>query len=479
MTIKMSDDFLVPVRDTGSFRDPNGYVFTQGNKVFRAIMPSMQEKFAAVFDSGIISSLAKRGLMISCKRVECDEFTLAKFRGARGEVAASLFEHPMVPMISYPYEWTFSQLRDAAVAHLDIQIAALEEDFILSDATAYNMQFIDGKPVHIDVLSLQKYETCQPWSGYHQFCRQFLLPLLLEAWGGVSFQAMYRGSIDGISFSDAISILPKRKLFGNMSGFLHVYLHGKSIASASSSNFDEGKKVTASISKKKYLAMIQQLRGFLVDLKNNRKAKTYWNSYASKNSYSDKMREQKLDFVKAWAKNCKPKLIWDIGGNTGEFSMAAIEAGAQSSIVLDSDLDSLENLYKTRTKNGFPILPMTMNLSDPSSDIGWKQSERKGLMARANADGVIALAVIHHMVIGSNLPFQEVIDWILDLAPEGIIEFVPKRDPMVSQLLGSRVDCFPDYSEERFRELITRRKKISNELFFENNGRLLVAYRDR
>ncbi len=473
--MKMRDS-AVAERDTGSFRDPNGYVFLDKGRVLRAIMPAMHDQFAAIYDSGIIERLSNQGLILACDRVDADEVKLANFIGARGETAAALYEHPKVPMISYPYEWTFSQLKAAAIAHLELQIAAFEEGYVLSDASAYNIQFIDGRPIHIDVLSLQVYKEGQAWNGYNQFCRQFLLPLLLEAWGGVSFQAMYRGSIDGISFSDALAILPKRKLFSSLTGLLHVYMHGRSITSASSATFETKTLKTATVSRNNYLAILRQLHGFLTELQSKKRSETYWNSYAVKNSYSDEMRDTKLGFVEDWAARTKPGLIWDVGGNTGDFSAAAIEAGAQSSVVLDSDLDSLEALYNTRTKRGVPILPMAMNLSDPSADIGWNQKERKGLMTRAIADGVIALAVIHHMVIGANLPLVEVVNWVLDLAPEGIIEFVPKRDPMVRRLLKAREDLFPDYTEENFRDLVCRRRKIVAEHKFDSNGRLLVAF---
>ena len=474
----MRDTASMPARDAGSFRDPNGYVFTQEGRVIRAIMPAMDEQFASIYDSGVIHRLAEKGLMVACERLECDDLTLSQFTGARGETAAALYEHPKVPVLSYPYEWTFSQLKAAGLAHLELQLAALDEGYVLSDATAYNMQFVDGRPIHIDVLSLQPYEEGQPWNGYNQFCRQFLLPLLLEAWAGVSFQSMYRGSIDGIPFEDALAILPRRKLFSSLTGFLHVYLHGRSVTSPSSAEFEGKGQKKAHVSKSNYLAILKQLHGFLTDLKSKTGSASYWNSYATKNSYSDDMRDTKLQFVRDWAQRVKPRLIWDIGGNTGDFSLAAIEAGGGSSVVLDSDLGSLETLYNTRTKQGIPILPLRMSLSDPSADIGWKQAERKGLMSRANADGVLALAVIHHLVIGANLPLEEVVDWFLDFAPDGVIEFVPKQDPMVRQLLEMRTDMFPDYTEDHFRAIVTRRKVIVNEHKFDANGRLLIAYSD-
>lgn len=468
----------VPTRDSGSFRDPDGYVFRQGNRIIRAIMPAMHTQFAKMYDSGVLQRLADKGLLIGCQQIDADDLARSDFIGARGETAAALYEHPEVPMLSYPYEWTFTQLKDAAIGHLELQIEALNEGYVLSDATAYNMQFVNGRPIHIDVLSVQPYEEGQHWSGYNQFCRQFLLPLLIEAWGGVSYQAMYRGSIDGISFKDALAILPKRKLFTSLTAFSHVYLHGKSVTAPSSSDFGNLNRKATQLNKSNYLAILEQLQIFLKNLKSAHRSNSYWNSYATANSYSDEMRETKLSFVRAWAEREKPGLIWDIGGNTGDFSRAALEGGASCSIVLDSDTDSLEFLYNTHTRSGAAILPLRMNLSDPSADIGWNQVERKGLMSRSNADGMLALAVIHHLVIGSNLPLNEVVDWFLDIAPTGVIEFVPKQDPMVQQLLNLRRDIFSDYTEERFRALITRRKTIVSEHRFDSNGRMLISYSD-
>lgn len=474
----MRERASAPTRDAGSFRDPTGYVFKQGERIIRAIMPAKHAQFAEIYNSGILQRLADKGLLIACQQIEGDDLKPSNFKGARGETAAALYEHPEVPMLSYPYEWTFTQLKDAAIAHLELQVEALNQGYVLSDASAYNMQFVDGKPIHIDVLSIQLYEEGQPWNGYNQFCRQFLLPLLVEAWGGVSYQAMYRGSIDGISFEDALAILPKRKLFTSLTGFSHVYLHGKSVIATSSANFESSPRKTVHLGKGSYLAILKQIQGFIKGLESPHRNASYWNSYATKNSYSDEMRDTKLGFIRTWAEREQPELVWDIGGNTGDFSQAALEGGAHRAVVIDNDRDSLEFLYNTRTKSGAAILPLRMNLSDPSADIGWNQTERKGLVTRANADGVLALALIHHLVIGCNLPLKEVVDWLLNMAPTGVIEFVPRQDPMVQQLLDLRSDIFSDYTEEHFRELVSRRKSISSEHKFDSNGRLLVSYRE-
>lgn len=469
-----------PVRDLGSFRDPCGYVFRDGRRIVRAVMPRAADSFADVHDSGILKTLSDAGLMLPTLRIAASAEELALYPGARGETAAALYEHPRVPLISYPYEWVFSQLKEAALAHLDAQILALEEGFVFSDATAYNMQFVDGRAVHIDAMSVRRYREGEAWGGYNQFCRQYLLPLLIEAWAGVGFQRLYRGSMAGIAFEDALAILPRRKLMTSMSGFLHVWMHGRAVIKESS-NIGRDRAQAAKLPKARYGAILQQMRGFVAGLDSAKRPASYWKTYAAANSYSDGMRDTKLAFVRDWAGAARPGTVWDIGGNTGDFSLAALEAGAERAVILDADADSLEAAWRTRTKKGHKgLMPLYMDLGDPSPDMGWQQRERKGLGARAGgADGMIALAVIHHMCIAGNLPLEEVVDWFLSLAPTGVIEFVPKQDPMVQGLLEVREDVFDDYTTERCRALIAAKATITSEHVFEENGRTLFAWTKR
>jgi ribosomal protein L11 methylase PrmA len=464
----------LPVRNLGSFRDPSAYIFQQGNRILRAVTPVADAAFADVMSSGIVDKLADKGLMIGCKRVLNGAADLSQYRGARGEPIAALYEHPRIPFVSYPYEWSFSQLKDAALAHLDLQIEALGNDFVLSDASAYNMQFYNGRPIHIDVTSLRRYRNGQVWEGYNQFCRQFLLPLVIEAWAGMPFQSIYRGSINGITFGDALSILPRRKLFTSMGGFMHVYMQGRTVTTKSATTTG-GRVEAPSLPKTQYLSILQHLRGFVASLQSAKRSRSYWTDYAATNTYSDGMRRVKLDFVSKWAQSARPGSIIDIGGNTGDFSLAALESGGASfAVVLDGDIDAIERGYRSRRSPA--LLHLLMNVADPSPDLGWRQAERQGLSARADTGGVIALAVVHHMVIGANLPLLEVVDWLLDIAPTGILEFVPKGDPMVDEMLQLREDIFPDYTEETFRALVTRRARITAEHKFAENGRLLIAF---
>jgi ribosomal protein L11 methylase PrmA len=467
---------LTPVRDSGSFRDPSGHVFVSGERVIRTVNAFGLANFRQVEKTGVLSQLAELGHLIPTRKLGPQDIDLSTLTGPRGDVPSIALEHPRLPLISYPYEWTFSQLKDAAIAHLDLQIVALDNNVVLSDATPYNMQFFDSDLFHIDVLSLRPYRDGEYWIGYNQFCRLFLMPLLLEAWSGVPFQPLLRGAIDGMKLSDSQYLLPARKRFFSINGLLHITIHANSEGSGSSSKKTDDNTTQRSIPKHRYRAMLTEMRAWIEGLRSGRRTKSFWNEYSEVNSYSQHMHEVKKTFVGKFVRNFKVDSIWDIGGNTGDFSVVAIGEGARRATVIDGDLDSLEKAYTRRKDQALHMLPLVMDCADPSAPLGWNQQERKGLNQRANADAVLALAVVHHLSIGRNIPLQEVVDWLVGLAPRGIIEFVPKEDPMVQQMLLFRDVEFADYNEEAFRAYIGRVGWIVEEHRFSDNGRLLVSY---
>jgi ribosomal protein L11 methylase PrmA len=467
------------VRDPGSFRDPSGYVFISDSVVYRSINSAAATNFNRIASAAIIRCLVEEGLVLPFKStVELRDF--AKFTGPRGEVPSHVVEQPKIAPISYPYEWTFGQLQEAALTHLDIQIRVLKDNLVLSDATPYNIQFYKGKPVHFDILSFREYRANEPWTAYSQFCNLFLFPLLVEAWCGLPFQNFLRGRLDGISARDASLIIPKRKQFSSLNGMMHVWLQARSISKTRSTSADPSGLVPITVKKEKYNALLIELRHWISTLKSGRRHATFWNDYAASNSYSESMKSRKIEFVQRWVSSSTVRqTLWDIGGNTGEFSMVALKAGFSEAVVLDTDLDSLERVDRMRRSGHTGLLPLVVDVADPSPSLGWKCLERRSLTARAKPDGILALALLHHLAIGRNIPLAEIIHWLMDLAPSGIVEFVPKADPMVIQMLRFRDDVFLDYNEKDFRRYLAARAVMTDELRFEENGRLLVAYKTK
>jgi hypothetical protein len=472
----MTDSIPTPKRDPGSFRDGAGYVFLNGDHVLRTINARALDHFQAVQASGVLDALIAGGQVLGFEELDPAALDLAALRGARGETPARVLRQPRLPLITYPYEWTFGQLRDAASAHLAIQIAALDRNVVLSDATPYNLQLVGGRAVHIDLLSFRPYRDGETWGAYHQFCRLFLLPLLLEAWGGIAFQPFLKARVDGVELGEAVRLLPWRHRFLRLSGLMHVTLHALSERRHSSDRHDL-KIAPPVLPKTRYRALLTELKVLVDGLASARSDPTFWTRYDARNSYTDTMRDTKRAFVADIVRRLDLRSIWDLGGNSGDFSVAALDAGCELAVVLDSDLDSLERAWMRSRGGATGLLPLVIDCADPSPSRGWAQAERRGLHERRHADGVLALALIHHLAIGRNVPLAAVIDWLLSLAPAGIVEFVPKTDPMVEQMLRHRDDIFADYDEGTCRALLSSRAEIVAEHRFADNGRVLFAWR--
>lgn len=464
-------------RDPASFRDPSGHVFHWQERVFRTVYPRAVEDLDFVIRSGLLEKLEQRGWITPWTKAD-DALCLRLRRdGAVTGDWALLIEHPRLPFVSYPYEWTFPQLRSAALRHLEIQQLAFAHGVALSDSSAFNMQWLGSRPVHIDLLSLRRYRPGEIWAGYDQFCRQFLFPLLVEAHVGVPFQPLYRGDIDGIGAAAVAKLIPWRAKYLSLRGYLHVALRARLHARIKAHVPGQGRDRKSSLGERQYLGLLEDLRQWITGLKRKRRSATYWSEYAARNSYSAPAEQEKLAFVCDFAAGQRPAMVWDLGGNTGAYSQAALRSGAGSAVVFDSDLDALELAFERATAGDLPLVPIVMDLASPSPACGWRQRERKGLRERASADAVLALALLHHLAIGRNIPLEDAVDWIVGLAPAGVIEFVPKSDPMVVRMLAHREDIFPAYTQEAFRQVLGARAEITREACV--GGRLLVAFRRR
>jgi ribosomal protein L11 methylase PrmA len=461
-------------RDPASFRDPSGYVFTDGTRVLRGLAPAAAAEYAAAQDSGLLREAVERQLLIAGTPLPADAVPGA-LCGARGETLALAVEHPRLPLVSYPYEWTFGQLRDAALAHLDLQLLALGHGFELSDGSAYNLQFAGGGPLHIDVLSLRRWRAGRPWEGYHQFCRQFLFPLLVQAEGGLPFQRLYRGSLEGIGVDEVLALVPAWRRWSGLNLLLHVQLQAGAVRRAAAKRLDAAPVRVPTIPQGRYRALLQQLRDWIAALQPARGRRSYWSDYAAVNSYSSPQQQRKAEFVQGALRAWGSRSVLDVGGNAGTYCEAALDAGAMQAVCLDGDIDALELAYGKRKAGRAGLMPLVGDWCDPSPAQGWAGRERRALRDRLRADTVLALALVHHVVIGRNVPLAAFVDELFVHGERLVVEFVPKSDPMVQGLLRGRDDVFADYDEPRFLALLAQRAEITGTLRLEEGGRMLVA----
>jgi ribosomal protein L11 methylase PrmA len=384
-----------------------------------------------------------------------------------------VIEHPRLDFISYPYEWSFSGLQAAALLTLDLHLEALPYGLTLSDASAYNIQFVGGRPLCIDYLSLIPYREGQVWLGYRQFCEQLLNPLLLTAKTGVAFQPLYRGTLEGLRSADLAALLPLRsKLDPRIA--LHVLLQGRMqrIVTARRTSIAKGIR----LSQTAFANNLRAMRGWIAGLRPPSSQRTPWERYEQTAHYTGEERAAKARFVAEVVTATSPKIVWDLGCNSGEYSELALGSGARAVIGFEPDPGALNAAYARAAGKQLHFLPLALDVANPSPALGWRQQERLGLAERRNADLVLCLALMHHLVLGRNLPLPQVLEWLISLAPRGVLEFVPKEDPMAQQLLALKPDTALDYDRDTVEALLRRQVRIEREAVVTGSGRVLYAF---
>lgn len=357
---------------------------------------------------------------------------------------------------------------------------ALDHGFDMSDSSAFNIQFEGIKPIFIDTLSFRRYEPGSYWLGYKQFCEQFLCPLLLQSHAGLNFNDWYRGTVSGIDIVSTSRILPTWTLFSPTIA-MHVHLHASMMRKVrnESRNAPVGNRIKKPLPLHSLKGLLSGLRNFIAKIRPHKTNSTYWENYADNTSYETDERHAKREAVSSFVKSTAPQCLLDLGCNTGEYSEIALAAGARHVIAADSDPGTLEAAVSRAREKRLNITPVYLDLGNPSPSQGWDCRERPGILERVHADAFIALAVIHHLVIGKNIPLKMVVDWLTQLAPAGLIEFVPKSDPMVIGLLAHREDIFPDYDLDNFRKALAARALIKKELVISKSGRTLFFFETR
>jgi ribosomal protein L11 methylase PrmA len=459
-------DSIVP----GSFRDPRGYVFAAQDRIFRSITRSAIDDYRFVQGSGLLQFLMEKRWLIDTW--DADPAQL----GLQDAAIEAVVEHAKLPFVSHPYEWSFSQLRAAALHHLDLHLCLLERGVTLSDASAYNVQFLGARPVFIDLLSLRRYQEGEFWLGHKQFCEQFLNPLLLRAWFGISHNDWYRGALEGIAAEHMAALTPwsKRLSFKVLS---HVVLPAKlQQRSGSRTPADLGRLRERKLPLRAFRSLLMQLRAWIASLKPADSGPTVWEDYTKKHTYESSEHAAKREFIADFARANGPEIIWDLGCNTGEYSALALESGARYAVGFDFDPNALEAAYARAVTGNLPLLALHLDAANPAPDQGWRNRERDGLLSRARADALLALAFEHHLAIGRNVPLDQVVAWLVGLAPKGVIEWVEKTDSTVQRMLALREDIFERYNRNTFEEELRRNCRIVKSAAVSEEGRRLYWY---
>ena len=422
-------------RHPSSFKDPSGFVFESEGTIYRQVNQYYAAQYRQLLDSGLYKQLVDRKQLIAHEEISENLTNSAEWY-------TTLKPEPISP-ISYPYEWCFEQLQDAALLTLSVLKTALQHGMILKDATPYNIQFHKGKPVFIDTLSFDTYDPKQPWIAYRQFCQCFLFPLYLEHYLKTDIQKILSTYIDGIPVDFVAKLLPLKSRL-SLGVWLHVYLQHTATTST------RANKQTAAFSKKKLLDVISHLDNIIANFPANKPYKTTWSNYYEDTILSKEYLQEKEKIIQEFCGQTKARTVLDLGANDGYFSRIFASPNRQV-IATDSDNRCISRLYQEVKQNNIQnIQPLMLDIANPSPAIGFHNQERAAFHDRIKTDLVAALALVHHLVIGKNISLPVLASYFNDIAPELIIEFVPKEDEKVKQMLATRPDTFIDYDQAHF-----------------------------
>lgn len=448
------------IQENSSFRDPSGVLFYHKNKLYRQVNLIYKDDYDLLLNSGLYDELSKKEFLIPHEEVEIHPF--------KSEICYKIIEPKKIPYISYSFEWSFSQFKDAALLVLEIQKIAMKYGMKLKDATSYNVQFFQGKPILIDSLSFEKYTEGDFWEAYKQFCQHFFAPLVLMSYKDIRLNQLLCIFMDGIPLDLVSKLLPtKTKMVFSI--LTHIHAHSKSQKHYENKipNLKEKK-----LGKNSYLGLIESLYSGIKKLSWNPKD-TEWGDYYSDTNYSDLAFDEKKIILNNFIEEINPDRVLDIGANTGVFSRIASDKGIET-ISYDIDPIAVEKNYlQVKKDNEIRLLPLQMDLTNPTSNLGWMNNERLSFMDRGRANTVIALALIHHLAISNNLPFEQITQFFSQLCKNLIIEFVPKSDSQVKRLLSTRKDIFDQYTQEKFEKTFCAYFKIIKAIKVKDSERVI------
>ena len=441
---------------SSSFRDPSGYIFIDEGLVSRVINPIYFKQYSALTNSGFFDKLFKPNLLIPHKELQSSESEI-------------IIQPEQIPFITYPYEWSFNQYKEAALLTLKLQKFALENNFSLKDASAFNVTFHKGKAIFIDTLSFDFYTENSPWRAYKQFITHFLGPLLLAHYHGAHSLNLMSNYMDGIPVKMIASVLPFK---AKLNPFLYSNIHLLAKFEDKHNEDYKGEAKATSLSKKGQLNIIKSLYDFIKKLP--LKEHSEWGNYYNKINYSDDAFTLKSNIINSWIDSLKPKTLIDVGGNDGTF-VRLINSKITQALVCDIDNNAVDFNYKTIKENKETfITPFVLDVLNPSASIGFNNKERLSFLDRIKQfkpDITLALAVIHHMSLSGNITFMMSATFFASFSKYLIIEFPKRGDSWVERLLNNKVDFkdhFDFYNVDNFEAAylnyfqIIEKKRIDN-----------------
>ncbi|HLX93423.1 MAG TPA: hypothetical protein VKR32_17185 [Puia sp.] len=448
-----------------SYKDPSGFVFTSNGKIFRQVNKSYREDYDLLLSSGLYKELSEKKFLVTHQEVSENLTQTNEWYKTLSP------EH--LPFISYPYEWCFDELKDAALLTLKVMKISMKRGMILKDATPFNVQFLHARPIFIDTLSFEKYEISKPWIAYRQFCECFLFPLLLEHYRQIDTQKLLTVYLEGIPAQTTAKLLPRKSLL-NINILLHVFLQNSVAATAAPTN---SRRIT-DFNPNKLLRLIDSLESTIRHLRFKTTVRTTWNNYYEETILSQEYLNKKEHIFREYIKDLQGSKAIDIGCNDGFFSKILAEY-IPNVIAVDFDSQCINRLYtETKSLLNKNILPLCVDLTNPSPSVGFNHAERESFRERAKSATAIALGLIHHLVLSKNIPISGVAKMFADLTTDTlIIEFVPLNDEKAQLLIANKTKYHVPYDSTTFELVFEKYFAIEKRATIPGTERILYRMR--
>ncbi len=441
--------------DHGSFRDPSGHVFFFDDRTYRALDETSFALVRELEKEGILGDLCRRGYLIATRTIPPSDPLFPTLR-SQLPAAQHFLRHETVPVITYPYEWSFSMLADAAQLQLTLQLYLIERGYSLKDASAFNVQFLNGRPVFIDILSIEKPRRRDVWIAYGQFCQMHLFPLLLKRYLNLSTRGYFLDNINGLPVEDVY------RMFGRWAAlkpalFMDVFLQSYFQKSAAGNIAPLKQKLAQEEAGADAQTInLNRLARKIRKLARARKTESRWSDYITTHTYTPEAEAEKVRYVQAFLTRHAPRTVLDLGCNTGRYSLLASQSGARV-VAIDSDYDSIDLLYQHARNEQADVLPLWVDIANPTPAVGFRNLERKRFLDRVKGEAVFALALIHHLLITSRIPLGAICELFYDLTDAYVVvEFIDREDEMFQSLLALREDIYANVSRDAFLATFTK-----------------------
>jgi len=459
--------------EPSSFRDPASNVYHINNNIYRRVKLDTKLNFRIFLNSNFYKKNEDK--IIKTRILEQKDLKFLKIPKKLSGNNILWLQHEKILNIIYPYEMCFDQLKDSATFFLEILENSILNSYDLSDATPYNVQFKSNKPIFIDITSFTKLDKNSFFIGYKQFCESYLSPLVLSSFSEINFNDLYRSNLNGMDLKVVSKLLPKYSYF-NLNIFTNIHFHAFLNSKIKSTSHQKklSKRKTLNFNNK--LRLIKNLKNFIKKLE--LKESSYWQDYSKFNSYNSIATSHKKNLVKDFIITNKINRILDLGSNDGTYSQIAYDLNVKEICCVDNDSTALNRVYKRFKHKDIEFNAIYQNFMDPSPDLGWRNNERKSFYRRFKNkfDGLICLAFIHHICIGNNVPLEQFINYITKFSKHILLEFVPKNDPMVKNMIFNKQGLLENYSLENLKEIIKKDNIIKKILPIKNTKRKLIFF---